>query len=209
VSIRRFTVLALALGVGCVVPAHAAVKVKQPPPVCHLLVDPSGDSGPFANTAGSAAAPLQDPSLDITGADVASDGVTVTGVIRVAKLTATSDQSKFGRQWEINFLVAGKSAGLVATNSPIDGTSYGTAKGVFDTARNEIRMSITWAELTAGTKVPKGTKISSLSVNANAVVARPAATGGNVVSLLYGNYDDAISTSTYTVGALSCVKVGG
>ncbi len=77
----------------------AGGAVAAPAPVCNLVVDDKGDteSAPF---------PASD-TIDITSADVASDGETLTAVLRVAKYTANETATIYGKRYIVAFEGAG------------------------------------------------------------------------------------------------------
>src|SRR5436309_3219817 len=100
-SIACVALLAVALTAPSAMAATKKKPAPKPKPVCHLIVDKASDSGPDTNAAGgsAAASSVYDSSLDIVGGDVASDGKTITAVIRVAKLTTSDSMAPLGRQW--------------------------------------------------------------------------------------------------------------
>lgn len=202
---RSRPVLALAL-VGVVATtglAGAATKPKPKPvkPVCNLVTDPAGD------------VTVASDNLDVVGGDLASDAKGITGVIRVKKLAATDGTAPSGFAYNFRFKVTGsdKQYYLLASSepSPIGAltfeygtinatnqlTATGAAKGVLDTAANEVRMT---APLDLGDgKVKPGTKFTDLQ----------AITQRRFVVLLSGSDSTVIDPSkTYSAGAPSCVK---
>jgi hypothetical protein len=197
----------------------AAAEAGPARPVCQLVTDPAGD-----------VADLPGDSLDVISADVASDGRTLTGVIRVKKYDEVSLDSALGRVYTIAFKGAGlsemylvarnnakaarDSGGLVPNNPETFGygsgivtrTGLGPARGVIDAVTSEIRISVSAESLRAsglGT-LRKGGKISSITVD-----TRRARSGLPLQGMdppLPG--DQATTSRTYTVGAPSCVQVG-
>lgn len=183
--------------------ASAAVK---PAPVCNLVQDEVGDTASAPFPASNA--------IDIKSADIASDGATLTAVLRVAKYTANETETVYGKRYIVAFEGAGlKPMYLTALDYPAGisynfgevtesatGPSYsstGTAKGAIDAATGEIKISVTAADLAAASfgKLQKGGSIKGI----NAVTFR------RVGNQLFDG-DDAATSKKYTVGAASCVK---
>ena len=79
--------------------AGAATKPKLKP-ACHLIADASGDA-PFFGPSPS------DDTLDITSGDIATNAKTLTGVVRVKNLTATSTSTYTGQTYYVQFSVPG------------------------------------------------------------------------------------------------------
>lgn len=197
------------------------------PTVCQIIKDAKGDTKYNGAVPG-------DASVDITSADVASDGKTVTGVIRVDKLTVLNPQAPLGQAWFVKFNVKGApeiiflSARAYPTGNqfvfgytapdPNTGvnTSYtlGTATGVLDTAKNEVRISAPAAEFKkANANITKGAKLSGLLADAWRIAGQgvvPSQQAGPARVPLGGlllPFDTATGT-TYTVGTKSCVVLG-
>jgi hypothetical protein len=188
-----------------VVVGGAAVAAPKAAPVCNLVQDDTGDteSAPFPAS----------NAIDIKSADIASDGTTLTAVLRVAKYTANETETIYGKRYIVAFEGAGlKSMYLTALDYPV-GVSYnfgevtesatgptysstGTAKGSIDAAKGEIKISVTASDLAAASfgKLQKGGLLKGI----NAVTFRRI---GN--QLFEG--DDASTSKKYTVGAASCV----
>lgn len=192
-------VLAVALCAGLA--AATGVATAAPKPVCKLVTDPTGDG------IGSAA-------VDLTSADVASNGKLLTGVIRVAKAATSEPTSPTGVAWGLRYTAPGDElpyyllASKFATGETeftygqVDGTSLnelGTATGVVDTTANEIRIHVPLKAL--GLK--PGKELTNLSAQAR------RATGTSGLAL-YSNADSttAENAKSYRVGTPSCVKVG-
>jgi hypothetical protein len=203
--VRRFRLLtatALAAGTLLAGPASAA---KLP---CAVLKDSANDAG-WANNAGGAT--LADPSLDIVSADVASDGKTLTAVIRVKQLTQTDNLAPTGRSWGISMAAGTSPLGLNAFLSPF-GERFSTGKGKFDYAKNEIRIHIALADVPFF-KVKKGTILRNLNVTTSTYVGYPkeadAVHLGAGIGAPGGNADTAQNPKAYyKVGTLNCVKLG-
>lgn len=199
---RRIVLLTAATLAGALL-AGPASAAKLP---CAMLKDAPGDAGWANNAAG---APLADPSLDVVSADIASDGVTLTAVIRVKQLTQQSSVSPGGRGWSISMASGTTPLGLDAYLTPF-GERFSSGKGKFDFAKNEIRIHVKLADVPFF-KAKKGTVIRNLSVATTTYVGYPEAGGvriGNGYPPPFGNADTATSTAAYKVGVKNCVSVG-
>lgn len=214
--------------------ATAAPKPKPKPvplkPVCNLVVDDKADAT-YNMVPGAA-------GDDIVSADVASDSTLITGVIRVAALAANDPQAPFGRGYFVNFTAPGSpdvlflSARTYPTGNTFvygyDGvdpntgvnTSYtlGSASGVVDTAKGEVRISVPIKDLATGAKanLAKGNKLSGLTAEVfriagqGLVPSQSPAPGAPRVPLggVLLPFDDAVGTTSYALGHPSCVAVG-
>lgn len=194
--------------------AAAGGALAAPAASCNLMTDPKGDAS-FLDTVPN------DASLDIVGADVATDAKTLTGVLRVDAFSAVSPTSPLGRGYYVLFN-APKAEFPIYVNVQItpDVTEYtwgtletlpsgngsyelkGTATGVVDAAKNELRVSVPLKDIAAVTKLSRGTKLSNLSASTTSVIGT-SASGGLVATI-----DEASSSKPYFVGAPSCVKPG-
>ena len=202
-------VLTAALAAGGAASAAPKKKPKPPaPPVCNLVVDATGDDG--------AVFPHSE-SLDLTGADIASDAKTVTAVLRVAKYTESDgNTAPTGRSWYLDFSVPTGEAplwlgvqvtptGTLFRYGWVDGSihrSLGEVTGVIDAAKNELRVSAPtgiWADRGA---VKPGSKLTGLVASSYNFVGVAAAGG----SLQPG--DTAESSKSYVAATPSCVAVG-
>lgn len=199
----------LATGVG--VSAEAATKAK-PKPMCKNVIDDKGDVV-LTQAAPESATP--DPALDLVSADLGSNSKVVTAAIRVDKLARPASTSPAGTVYELRVThaksdltyvlwahVTGATAtygvGTVDTSSSAEiAESTGTATGVVDLAKSEIRITAPYSAL-GGAKLGLKAGIDSV------VVKRSAA------NQYYGRYsDDASGGKSFVFGAASCVKVGG
>ena len=202
--------LALVASVTAAGAAGAATKPK-PKPVCNLLVDPAGDAKDTFLQEG--VMPSSEDAVDIVSADVAADAKTLETVIRVKKLATSSSTAPGGLHWKFFFNVGedkiytqaiaatgGSPTFVFGTIDATAGTSkkLGDATGVLDTAKSEVRI---WLPLSALPNPPKpGAKINTLEPNAGRYYSAGVS--------LSDPTDSATSSKSYTVGALSCVKVG-
>ena len=129
----------------------------QAAPVCNLVKDETGDMND-SPTPGT-------PSVDVTGADIASSATKITAVVRVAKLSKTDSGAPLGQAWFFQFLPKGLPEPndflfLAAYSTPTGGdefvvgrqaphatgainTSYKVAEatGEFDEAKSEVRIT--------------------------------------------------------------------
>ena len=203
-----------------------AVAAPAPKPVCQLVKDAKGDAT-YNNVPG-------DSSVDITSADVASDGKTITGVIRVDKVVNPNPQAPAGQAWFVKFNVKGAPEilflsarayptgdkfvfGYTAPDPNTDvNTSYtlGTATGVIDTAKNEIRISTAAAGFkVAKANIVKGAKLSGLLADSWRIAGQGAVPSQEVgpARAPLGGFllpFDSATGGSYVVGTKSCVALG-
>ena len=194
--------------------AAAGGALAAPAPSCNLMTDPTGDAS-FLDTVPN------DASLDIVGADVATDAKQLTGVLRVDKFSALSPTSPLGRGYYVLFNapkaefpiylnvqitpdVTRYTWGTLETLPSGNGryTKQGDATGVVDAAKSELRITVPLAAIGAVTKLAKGTKLSNLTASTTSVIGT-SASGGLVATI-----DEASSSKPYFVGSPSCVKPG-
>lgn len=211
-KIRAALATGAVLAAGLTTFAGAAAKPK---PVCKNLVDDKGDVV-FAQA--SEATAYEDEALDIVSADLGSNAKTITAAIRVVKLAVPAKTSA-ATTYELRFtLPAGDPAFVLWANVPAGGpatfgvgtvgdptgqaaadtaTSTGTATGVVDLAKSEIRISAPLSAI-AGAK-------NGLKVSLDQAVAKRTVPGQ-----YYGRFaDDGTGGKRYVLGTASCVKVGG
>jgi hypothetical protein len=200
-------VLALVAGAGLVL-AGPAGAASAPKPVCNLVTDQAGDA--------SVQPPLpSDDSLDIVSADLASNAKSVTAVLRLKSLGAASPYSVTGRNYYLLFNVPGATNPVYfSAESDVTGTTYhwgdletvnglgsytskGTATGVTDVAKNEIRITTSVSDLAVVGKAKPGNKLSALHASTTAVLG-----------VLVADVDTADGSKSYVAGAPSCVKPG-
>jgi len=190
--------------------ATGTTKVKR---ACHLVTDATDDAKTPANA--------NDPSLDITSADIATNKKSMTAVIRVAKLTSSADsQAPLGRSWQIKMAVPGANAGqliLAVTDGPFgprDGDGLGgTVK--LDPATNSISVTESLKVLATAfhAHIAFGkTRLTQFFAQSAAAVQEPAVEHLSTLDYPAGAKDNApsfaVSPATYVAGAPSCVKVG-
>ncbi|MCU1590745.1 MAG: hypothetical protein JWP11_2001 [Frankiales bacterium] len=208
--------------------AGAASKPAPPAPVCNLLTDAAGDGNgidPGSPVPAQSGGPSND-ALDIVSADVASDAKTITGVVRVKKLAATSSSAPSGMTWSVYFTVDTTTFSLSAHSDPTGAITFDAAHsatgvnslygpgvtGIFDTAKSEVRISAPRDLFAAESALKPGTKLTALTANAGPEVAIPdkaGAFGGGAIlegALYYA--DTASGGKDYVAGAPSCVVPG-
>ena len=212
--------LALAVVSSLAAAGVASAAVAKPKPVCNLLTDVAGDAP--TNIATDA----QDDAFDITSADVATDKNSVTAVLRVKALKATSSNSPEGIVWSVSFDAEGvtfqMSAHAGPTGSMVYDTSYSSTlggsiygkgtTGALDTTANEVRITAPLRLLEEQAVIKKGTKITNITAATAHEIAVPDSTGlsGGDMLLTYPHYsvDDAEGGKDYVGESASCVVVG-
>jgi hypothetical protein len=141
----------------------------------------------------------------------------VTAVIRVVKLAATPQTSPYGTSYEVEWLIPGSDNPLyLAAARSVDGgdtfeagfrdattnvgTALGTAKGVFDAAKSEVRITAPVGTFSGqGKGMKPGVKITFGDLD------QTASRNGVAVSIFA---DVVTSGVVYTTGAPSCVTPG-
>ncbi len=188
-----------------------AAKRKPPPPPCKTITDAAGDSE-------------YGGSLDIVSGDLASNSKTVTAVFRLAEMAKSNPDAPTGQGYYFDFTPAGAATPIDLSYSVtptseafnfgwVDGSihrSLGTATGVYDAAKKEIRISAPVSAWTTYGNPKAGTKILGLTMTSywvvGAYVLNPvtnATSGGGSLQPA----DDAVG-KTYVAGSPSCVVVG-
>ncbi|HVF04109.1 MAG TPA: hypothetical protein VNA20_04660 [Frankiaceae bacterium] len=188
--------LVLPLLVG-VTTAEAATKKKKrpppPPPVCHLVVDGKDD----AKGTGTSMDGQNEPTLDILGADIASNATTLNVVFRMAAVEATPTTAPVGRGWDLSFTVKGQSLVVRSYVSP-SATKWadGNGTGKVDAAKNEVRVMVPIAKLS--TPFKPGDKITEIR----------ASSWRYVMNDMFGKVDHGDAVKPYLAGQRSCIAVG-
>ena len=189
--------------------AASAATRPRPKPVCRLVVDAPGDASRQSRV-------RRDDSLDVLSADLASSTRTVTAVIRVKDLGATSPTAVSGRSWTFLFSVPSAENPIYFTYQedalggffdwgdlePGQGgvdtyTSKGDATGRIVPAKNEIRISVPVRDVNALGRIAPGTRVASMRVETSAVLG-----------VLVQPVDTAASSRVYVAGYPSCVVPG-
>ena len=225
-KVRAALLIVALLPVGAASHAWGVSKPKAKP-VCQIIKDATGDAAYNGAVPG-------DGNDDVVSGDLASDGKTITGVIRLAALSQPDPMAPFGQGFFVRFTPKGTDKVLFvsartyptgttfvygyAAPDPNTGvnTSYtlGTAKGVLDTARKEVRISAPVAGFVpAQVKLVKGLKLLSPTADTWRIVGQGVVpsqeVGGARVPIggLLLPFDDATGPA-YVVGTPSCVKPG-
>jgi hypothetical protein len=209
--------------------AHAAKpKVK---PVCNLVTDAAGDTFAFRSQDGTPAAAVgpKEDAFDVLSGDIASDGKTVTTVIRVKKLATSIQTSPEGAGYAFDFLLptsdlqASMRAVLVNGQKPYFEVTYkdpsvpnspstfvALAKGIVDTKKNEIHISAPVAAFADLGPIKPGTVLQPAADAATSGRAVPPSPGtpGQPVATRYVFADVAAGGKTYKTGTPSCVVPG-
>ena len=201
--------LAIAVGAGLVI-AGSAGAVTKPKPVCNLVKDAAGDA-----TAGLTSV-SNEASWDVLSGDVATSKKALTTVIRVAKLTKSTSSAPEGSQWRFDFHVGEVNLYTQATSTPFgdafiagytDSTSHSFADsgatGVFDTAKNEVRVTVPLSAFSDKASIKPGGHLATLAASAGDYVN---VAGGSPSGSIQA--DDAEGSKDYIAGASSCVVVG-
>lgn len=230
----QVTLLAAALVIGgagyaSAAPAKAKAKPKPVAPVCNLVVDEKGDAK-YNNVPGAA-------GDDIVTADLANDATTITGVVRLAGMSANDPQAPLGRNYSVLFTAPG-SADLLFMSArtypqgpkfvygyqaedPNTGVntnfSLGDASGVVDLAKGEVRISVPIKGYVDGAKakLAPGAKLAGLTASVDRIggqgfVPSQVLVPGTPRVPLGGfllPFDNATGGS-YLMGTPSCVAVG-
>lgn len=223
---HRRTALALVLAVaGLIAPAAAAAKGS-----CRLVVDATGDVDQvrLSQLGRTVVTPAVDAAaLDIHSADIASDGRSITAVVRVRQLARAEEPvGTGGLYWTFGF-VAGGTPFTFTAQSAQDGTityqaSYAdslghiydsTLRGAFDVRRNEVRMTAPVSLLADQARIARGVSLSELQATTGraAAVGNPSGRpelGANTLQVQVAASDEATSPRHYVVGSPSCVVPG-
>ncbi len=197
----------------------AGVATAAPSRVsCNLVRDAADDGGQLIGGPGVRLPP--DPTLEILSADIAADSRQITAVIRVKQLVIPDPQSPLGTIHSLSFKSPESAFELRADASRVAGTQFqlwvyrsdytgaeteawvvsrlGDVTGALDVERNEIRIHAPLTLLAKEDQMAEGHVLSHLRV-ISFIEDLP---GGGT------SYDFARSTTPYTIGTRSCVRVG-
>lgn len=201
------------------VPATAATRVRT---VCHLVTDGRGDAAAVATPH----VPGSDTD-DLLSADIASDGRTVTAVLRMVDVQQPDPVAPTGRAYVFSFRLRGApTTYFLAVRTYLTGTRYeygdypvdatgqsyvrvlGHGTGSVRTTTREVRVSAPVAGF-----LPRGVRRGSTLVELRATVSRQW--GQEVmedpdvapvhVPVLASTFDEGRG-NRYVVGTPSCVK---
>lgn len=223
-SFRPLVAAVLVVAGTAAIPAHAVTKVKT---VCKIVTDDTGDTFLARATEGQDKNP-QEPALDVTSADLASDGKVITAVIRVQKFATPVQSAPEGIGYAFTFLLptsnleASLRAVLITGQQPyFEATSrdmtvpngpsvyLGAATGSVLAAKNEIHISAPVSVFSTLGPIKKGTKLApgtDEATSGRAVPPSPGVAGKPAATRMA--YADAASGKGYTVGTPSCVTPG-
>ena len=208
--------------------AQAAPKAK---PVCQTISDAKGDTFAVRVQDSQGAYGPQEDGLDITSADLASDGKVVTAVVRIAALSRAVATSPQGITVGVDFSIGSSdsivrlSAALVSgaadrfevsataadalPNTP--STYVGEATGIVDAKAGEVRIHAPakllepYGALKAGVKlIPSEAQSATASRGVPPITTTP----GQPMTTRGPFADVAAGGKTYVVGTASCVKPG-
>lgn len=201
---------------------HAAAKPRIS---CHLITDPANDT--HLGTP-QAAAPTDEPGLDIVGADVAVDSRWVTAAVNVRSLAGLNDSIIPGPfRWSLRF-TAGLSTYIMHARTG-QGGAFGEALRVyvlddsteswmesgpivpasvhFDQQRRQVRITVARHALDGNGGVALGERLTALHAYSwhehTAYSEYFSQPGGE-----YDMADAANSRASYVAGTPSCVKPG-
>jgi hypothetical protein len=187
-------VSAALVGLGLTAEA-APTRVRKP--ICYLIKDPKGDANAIGTN--GAKTPQSDPSMDILSADFATNATTITGVIRLAGLSADDQMAPTGRSYQWTFQVGDRSTIIDAVISQTGVSWYGgKGRGVVDYKRKQIRISVPLTKLEV--RIRPGTVLRY-----NGALTRRV---GFTSSVDFGVVDKAATSRSFVAGSRTCVKVG-
>lgn len=203
----------------------AGAATAAPKPACEVVKDDKGDTFAVRAQDGAGAFGPQEDALDIVSADLGSDGKTLTAVLRVAKLALTTGTAPNGISFRMQFTHAGVapdvnlymdarasggatvfSAGSRNVTANVS-TKLGDVQGVFDVAKNEVRISAPLSLFKdVGGPIKAGTRLifNELDQTSARVVAVNPVAGTATAAFA----DVTTSTAAYVVGDPTCVPVG-
>jgi hypothetical protein len=215
--------LAATLVTACTIAALGAVPASaaKAKPLCNVIVDGSGD-------AKFASAPSDD-SLDIVGGDFASNGKTITAIIRLKGFANPSPQSPLGQAYFVVFNTpsTGDVLSLSATFTPTGTyykygydatdpvltlkTSYTLGDAVGAQNGNEIRISVDVAKFPQAKFLKNGAKVTGIQAQARRLLGQRAVPSQNVgpARAPLGGLTlelDTADAKPYVLGTKSCVS---
>jgi hypothetical protein len=211
--------------------APSASALTKAAPTCNTIKDPAGDTFALRSQDQQAVYGPQEDGLDITSADLASDGKVVTAVIRIAALSRSIALSPTGLTTGVEFAIGGSdslirmqavlvsgqadrfevttiAADAVANTPP---TYVGEGTGVVDLAKKEVRITASAALLAPYGPVKIGTKLfpgEAQSATTSRGVPAITTTPGQPATTRGPYADVAIGGTPVVVGARSCVTPG-
>lgn len=197
-----------------------ALPASAAPVRCKQLVDQGGDARASLPPSFTPLGP-NEPDVDILSGDVASDGRSVTTVVRVAHLGSALESAPRRVLYQFYFRLGKRQVATLAARS-LDGETfrvhvddpethdatgqspYLPARGVFDVEHDEVRVSIPLTTATNHRRVKRGAGFDQLVIEVSRGVGLNVAGGTSAGEIL----DSARSTARYPVGSATCVRVG-
>jgi hypothetical protein len=227
-QVRLALVPLVALGTLIAPMAQAAPKPK---PSCLTIVDPKGDTFAIRLQDGQGAYGPQEDALDIVSGDLASDGKTVTAVVRLATLSRAIATSPTGLTVGLDFIIGSSSSVVRLQAVLVPGTAdrfevsakaddavpntpstyVGDVTGVVDDKKGEIRIHAPATLLAPYGPIKPGVKLipnEAESVTASRGVPAVTTTPGQPMTTRGPFADIAAGGKTVVVGAPSCVVPG-
>lgn len=226
----RLALVPLTALVALAVPAaDAAPKAK---PSCLTITDPKGDTFAVRAQDGQGAYGPQEDALDVVSGDLASDGKTVTAVVRLASFSRAIATSPSGLTVGVDFLIGSGASSVVrlqgvlvsgsadrfevsakATDAlpNVPSTFVGEVTGVVDEKKGEVRIHAPAAMLQPYGAVKPGVKLipnEAESATASRGVPAITTTPGQPMTTRGPFADIAASGKAVVVGAPSCVVPG-
>lgn len=206
---------ALAAGLlGVLATAGLAGAAPAAKPVCNLFTDAKDDGTGFLLTDRNYLP--NDPQLDILSGDVASNGKTITAVLRLADLQASDSSAPTGRTYYVNFGVGEVELNLSAAVDSDGSATFaagfqdtasraglGAATGVLDLAKKEVRIHAPLSIFKDKAALKAGSRIDYVEGLAQRYVGNRTAGRGITPSA-----DATDPGRSYSIGARSCVAVG-
>lgn len=205
----------LALLVSVVATPASAASIR-----CNQIVDSHGDARASVPPGFTQVGP-NEPDADIVSGDIASDASSVTTVVRVARLGSAVEAAprrvlyqfffRYGK-YEVATLAARSVDGETfrvhadnpETHDASDASPYVPARGVFDAARNEVRITIPLGTATQHRIAARGATFGGLAIEVSRGVGLNAAGGASAGDIL----DSARSPAPYPLASPTCVHVG-
>lgn len=190
---------------------------------CYLVRDASGDAQDLPRYLVNG--PNQ-PNVDITSVDVASDSRYVTTVLRVQSLGTALQAAPGGASYFVYFRL-GDTHYLTAANRFVDGTSFSLSggrapegasgpvlplgatgwavTGVFDEVRNEVRVHVPLQLLRKDGSVARGRLVTHIAAATYVTVGSYSVVGTHAGTQADGT---EAPPGRYPLGAPSCVSPG-
>ena len=226
----RLVLVPLAVVSALVAPSAQAAPAKAKP-TCKTIIDPAGDTFAARSQDAQGAYGPQEDALDIVSGDLASDGKTVTAVVRLKTLSRAIQTSPTGLTVGLDFLIGDSTSVVrlqaVLVNGSADrfevsskaadavpntpSTYVGEVKGVVDAKKNEIRIHAPAALLAPYGAVKPGVKLfpnEAESATASRGVPAITTTPGQPMTTRGPFADIAAGGAAVVVGAPSCVVPG-